>query len=52
MYFLRGGGKITPVNLPSPLGVQMAPGNDRSEVVLCTDSVLSIWPGADKAPIF
>jgi hypothetical protein len=31
--FLRGLGKITPVNLPSPLGVQMAPGNDRSEVV-------------------
>jgi hypothetical protein len=49
---LAAGGIITPVHLPSPGGPDGPWPYDRYDIVLCTDSVLFIWPGADKTPIF
>ncbi len=44
---------ITQENLPSPLGVQMAPGHMTGLfLVLGTETVLLIWPEATETSIF
>ncbi len=51
--FLSGGGIITPFKSSLCPGGPDGPWPyDRSNEVLCTDSVLSIGPGADETPIF
>ena len=45
-------GIFIPVNLLSPLGVQMAPWPyDMSLFIVSTETVLSTWPGAIQPPI-